>query len=128
MHGASGIQGLFNPSALGNQTIMKYRSFSSTAVAAMVLALSVGGAAALPARAEAQNGEQGQVRKERRAGNILSSRQIEKIVLPRMSGMQYIGPEYDPAAMAYRLKFIENGKVYYVDVDARTGRIIGQSN
>ncbi|WP_243796269.1 PepSY domain-containing protein [Novosphingobium mangrovi (ex Hu et al. 2023)] len=107
---------------------MKYRSFSSTAVAAMVLALSVGGTAALPAQAEAQNGEQGQVRKERRAGNILSSRQIEKIVLPRMSGMQYIGPEYDPAAMAYRLKFIENGKVYYVDVDARTGRIIGQSN
>ena len=44
-----------------------------------------------------------------------------------MAGMQYIGPEYDPAAMTYRLKFIKNGKVYFVDVDARTGRIIGQS-
>lgn len=79
------------------------------------------------ALASEPGGEQGQARKERQAGNILSIRQIEKIVLPRMSGMQYLGPEYDPAAMAYRLKFIENGKVHFVDVDARTGRVIGQT-
>ena len=71
--------------------------------------------------------EQGEVRKERRAGNILSIRQIEQAVLPQMSGMQYLGPEYDPAAMAYRLKFIQNGKVFFVDVDARSARIIGRS-
>ncbi|MFC0203766.1 PepSY domain-containing protein [Novosphingobium soli] len=80
----------------------------------------------VPARAE-QVGEQGEARRERKAGNILAIRQIEQIVLPRMGGMQYLGPEYDPAAMAYRLKFIKNGKVTFVDVDARTGRIIGQS-
>ena len=85
-------------------------------------------AASVPIAGAAEpGGEQGQARKERQAGNILSIRQIEKIVLPRMSGMQYLGPEYDPAAMAYRLKFIENGKVHFVDVDARTGRIIGQT-
>lgn len=125
---SSHIQGLFNPLALGNQTVMKQKSFSSRALALLALGLAVAPLAGLPIKADAQNGEQGQVRKERKAGNILSSRQIEKIVLPRMNGMQYIGPEYDPAAMAYRLKFIENGKVYYVDVDARTGRIIGQSH
>ena len=48
-------------------------------------------------------------------------------VLPAMPGMQYLGPEYDPAAMAYRLKFIRDGRVVFVDVDARTGRCIGQS-
>ncbi|MCJ2185968.1 PepSY domain-containing protein [Novosphingobium beihaiensis] len=86
------------------------------------------GAASLPVRAHADDsGEQGEARKERKAGNILSIRQIERIVLPRMGGKQYLGPDYDSAAMAYRLKFIQNGKVYYVDVDARTGRIIGQS-
>ena len=85
------------------------------------------GVAALPHPAHAESGEQGEARKERKAGNILSIRQIEKIVLPRMSGKQYLGPDYDPAAMAYRLKFIQDGKVYFVDVDARTGRIIGQS-
>ncbi|WP_409934954.1 PepSY domain-containing protein [Novosphingobium sp. 9] len=72
-------------------------------------------------------GDQGEVRKERRAGNVRSLREIEREILPRMAGMQYLGPEYDPAAMAYRLKFIRNGRVSFVDVDARTGRIIGQS-
>lgn len=41
--------------------------------------------------------------------------------------MEYLGPEEDPVSGAYRFKFINNGRVYFVDVDARTGRIIGQS-
>lgn len=80
----------------------------------------------VPAHAE-KGGEQGEVRRERQAGNVRSLRDIERQVVPRMSGMQYLGPEYDPAAMAYRLKFIDKGKVYFVDVDARTGRILSQT-
>ena len=79
-----------------------------------------------PAHAD-QYSEQGEVPKERRAGNVRSLRDIEREVLPQMPGMQYLGPEYDPAAMAYRLKFINNGKVFFVDVDARSGRIIGRT-
>jgi hypothetical protein len=94
---------------------------------ASILALAVLAFTPLPSASAEPGAEQGQARKERMAGNILSIRQIETIVLPRMSGMQYLGPEYDPAAMAYRLKFIENGRVHFVDVDARTGRIIGRS-
>jgi hypothetical protein len=61
-----------------------------------------------------------------RAGNVLSLRQIEGQVVPRMRGQQYLGPAYDSTAMAYRLKFIDQkGHVTYVDVDARTGRILG---
>ncbi len=71
-------------------------------------------------------GEQGQVRKELRAGNVRSLREIERQVLPVMKGMQYLGPEYDPTAMAYRLKFIRDGRVVFVDVDARSGVLIGQ--
>lgn len=82
---------------------------------------------ALPAHAD-QGSEQGQLRKDRRAGSVRSTREIEQIVLPQMGGMQYLGPEYDVAAMAYRLKFIRNGKVVFVDVDGRSGRIIGRSN
>ena len=37
-----------------------------------------------------------------------------------MQGAEYLGPAYDNAAMVYRLKFIRDGKVMYVDVDART--------
>ena len=72
------------------------------------------------------NGEQGQVRKEMRAGNVRSLREIEERVLPTMPGMQYLGPEYDPAAMAYRLKFIREGRVVFVDVDARSGTVLDQ--
>lgn len=71
--------------------------------------------------------EQGIARREMRAGNVRSLREIERRVLPTMNGMQYLGPEYDPAAMVYRLKFIRDGRVVFVDVDARSGSIISQS-
>lgn len=79
-----------------------------------------------PVLAEPGN-EQGQVRKEMRAGNVRPLREIERKVVPMMAGMQYLGPEYDPTAVAYRLKFIRNGRVIFVDVDARSGDIIRQS-
>jgi hypothetical protein len=80
-----------------------------------------------PAASAEPRNEQVQVRKDMRAGNVRSLRDIEKHVLPMMPNMQYLGPEYDPAAMAYRLKFINNGRVIFVDVDARSGRIIRTS-
>lgn len=71
--------------------------------------------------------DQGEARKEMRAGTQLSLREIEKRVLPQMKGAEYLGPAYDATARAYRLKFIREGRVTYVDVDARTGRIINRS-
>lgn len=71
--------------------------------------------------------EQNEARREMRAGNVLSLRQIEERVLPKMKGSEYLGPAYDSAARAYRLKFIKNGRVTYVDVDAKTGKIINRS-
>ncbi len=90
----------------------------------LLLALA---AVALPFSAPALAGpgdEQGQVRKEMRAGNVRSLREIEQRVLPTKPGMQYLGPEYDPVAMAYRLKFIHDGRVTFVDVDARSGQVL----
>lgn len=92
-------------------------------IALFALALLV---PALPARASASD-EQGQARKELRAGNVRSLREIEQRVLPSMPGAQYLGPEYDPAALAYRLKFIRDGRVIFVDVDARSGEVLRQS-
>lgn len=79
-----------------------------------------------PAFAQSR-GDQREVRKEMRAGNVQSLREIEKRILPRMRGMQYLGPEYDAATMAYRLKFINNGYVVFVDVDARSGQVLRNS-
>jgi uncharacterized membrane protein YkoI len=71
--------------------------------------------------------EQDKARKEMRAGTQLSLREIERRVLPQMENSEYLGPAYDSVARAYRLKFIKEGRVTYVDVDARTGRIINRS-
>ena len=73
------------------------------------------------------SGAQEKARREVRAGNVRSLREIEGAVLPQMHNAQYIGPEYDPAAYVYRLKFIKDGHVIFVDVDARSGQVIRQS-
>jgi uncharacterized membrane protein YkoI len=94
-----------------------------TLTAILLIALAV---PAAPALAQ-PGGEQKQVRKEARAGNVLPLRQLEQKVLPSMGGAQYLGPEYDPTVMVYRLKFIRDGRVIFVDIDARSGDILRQS-
>ena len=90
------------------------------------IALAVTGLAVAPVHAK--NGDdQGEARKEMKAGNVLSLREIERRVLPQMRDSEYLGPAYDATARAYRLKFIRDGRVTYVDVDARTGRVINRS-
>ena len=91
--------------------------------ALILIALAV---PAVPALAQA-GGEQKQVRREARAGNVMPLRQLEQKVLPMMGGAQYLGPEYDPTVMVYRLKFILDGRVIFVDIDARSGDILRQS-
>jgi uncharacterized membrane protein YkoI len=100
------------------------RTIISTLLGAALLAAGISGA---PALAQKKRDDQKNVREELEQGNVRSLRQIEQSVLPKMKGAQYLGPEYDSAAMAYRLKFIKDGRVTFVDVDARTGRILGIS-
>ncbi len=90
-------------------------------VAAAVLVTSVSPAFAINPKAEQQS-----ARKQMNDGKVLSLRQIESIILPRMKGMEYLGPEYDQDSKIYRLKFVDDGRVIFVDVDARTGAILRQ--
>jgi hypothetical protein len=50
---------------------------------------------------------------------------IERRVLPFMGDADYLGPEF--RGDTYRLKFMRNGRVIWIDVNAATGRIIGRS-
>jgi hypothetical protein len=95
------------------------RFFVGTALLAIALAP--------PVAAQKQRSDQGAARKESQAGHILKSREIEARILPMMGNAEYLGFAYDSTAMAYRLKFIREGKVLFVDVDARSGRIIQKS-
>lgn len=98
-----------------------------------LLALSLSAAIALalppavPGWAQQPKSDQGAARKEAQAGHILKSREIEARILPMMGGAEYLGFAYDSTAMAYRLKFIRDRRVLFVDVDARSGRIIQRS-
>ncbi len=44
----------------------------------------------------------------------------------RVPGAQFIGAEFDPRALVYRLKYMRGSEVIWIDVDARTGRPIGR--
>ncbi len=106
----------------------RIRSFFAGVLAAFSLATLLGvPASAAGIQQDQSRSDQGEARKEMKAGNQLSLREIERRVLPRMRGSEYLGPAYDSSARAYRLKFIKDGRVTYVDVDARTGRIINRS-
>ncbi|MEO1219939.1 MAG: PepSY domain-containing protein [Pseudomonadota bacterium] len=112
---------------------MTTRRFLLAAMGGAALTVMLGAGAATTAVAagvtaqEQTRTDQGTARREMRAGNQLSLREIEKRVLPTMRGAEYLGPSYDSTARAYRLKFIRDGRVTYVDVDARTGRVISRT-
>ena len=60
-----------------------------------------------------------------REGRSMPLPQLERRVMPFMGGADYLGPELNGGT--YRLKFIQNGQVIWVDVDAQSGRIIRRS-
>ena len=101
---------------------MKHLARLASAPLAVALAVT----ALAPAEAKPRRDAQEEVRKDMREGSVRSLRDIERRVLPTKQGMQYLGPEYDPAAMAYRLKFIRDGRVVFVDVDARSGQVLSE--
>ena len=58
-------------------------------------------------------------------GRAMPLPQLERRVRPFMGGADYLGPELNGGT--YRMKFMENGRVIWVDVDPQTGRIIRRS-
>lgn len=62
-----------------------------------------------------------------RSGNILPFPEIRHRVMPRMGGASLMGFDYHEGSAVYTLKLMRGGSVIWVDVDARTGAIIGRS-
>jgi hypothetical protein len=60
-----------------------------------------------------------------RDGRSMPLPKLERRVMPFMGGADYLGPEFN--GETYRLKFMQNGRVIWVDVDAATGRILRRS-
>lgn len=58
-------------------------------------------------------------------GRSMPLPKIERRVMPFMDGADYLGPEFN--GRTYRLKFMRNGRLIWVDVDPETGKIVGRS-
>jgi uncharacterized membrane protein YkoI len=99
---------------------MLYRS--SVVLALSLLMPLVGSAQAGPHR-----GEHEAAYSAARSGNILPFPEIKHRVMPRMGDASLMGFDYDERAAIYTLKLMRGGSVIWVDVDARTGTIIGRS-
>ncbi|MHA6718899.1 PepSY domain-containing protein [Sphingomonas sp. RS6] len=71
-----------------------------------------------------QDRSQGAASERRQRGQNLPSREIERRVIPRMPGAQYLGFDYDPGTDVYTLKFLRNGSVIWVMVDGHSGQVL----
>jgi hypothetical protein len=92
----------------------------------LIVAL-IGAAASLPAEARPPHREQDAALRAMQEGRILPLRTIEHMVVSKMRGFTYLGPELDVASARYRLKFMRGAQVIWIDVDGRTGNILGHS-
>ena len=75
-----------------------------------------------------QHRDQDQAWQARRQGHILPLKEIERRVVPTIAGAQYIGVDFDPETAVYTLKFLRNGAVIWVDVDGRSGQVVGRTD
>ena len=95
-----------------------------TRLKTLAAALIGAGLFASPALAERPR-DQDRAFEAAREGRSMPLPKIERRVMPFMGGADYLGPEFN--GRTYRLKFMRDGRVIWVDVDAATGKIKGRS-
>ncbi|CAM8644465.1 MULTISPECIES: hypothetical protein [Sphingobium] len=105
---------------------MKWNSLPRSLTVAIAAALALG--VAIPA-ADAGNrrDEQDAARRAMLDGQVMPFAMIKRRVDATMGGATYVGSEFNPSSNRYRLKYVKDGKVMWVDADGRTGDIIGMA-
>lgn len=78
-----------------------------------------------PAALGNQRDEQDAARRAMLEGQTMPFSVIKRRVDAAMGGATYLGAEFNPASNRYRLKYVKDGKVVWVDADGRTGDITG---
>jgi uncharacterized membrane protein YkoI len=94
----------------------------SVLAAAMLLAAPADAQERRPRLSATRGGEQVEAYRQAQQGEILPLPEIRARV--RVRGADFIGADFD--GRIYRLKFMRGGEVIWIDVDARTGQIIGR--
>src|SRR3954454_10385782 len=105
-----------------------------TLLAAAAIAVGLTGAPALaerprdaapPASAGGPGRDSDRAFRATQQGRSMPLPQLERKVMPFMGGADYLGPEINGGGVT-RMKFMQNGRVIWVDVDGQ-GRIIRRS-
>ena len=102
--------------------MVKFKSF--------VGALLAGALLAVPASAQkARRGDQDDAWQALHNKAERPLRSIENSIVPGMKarGADYIGPEYHAEESRYRLKFMHGSSVIWIDVDAKSGNVVGRA-
>ena len=89
----------------------------------LLAAALAGGLASAPALADPPR-DADRAFQAKREGRSMPLPQLERRVMPMMGGADYLGPEMN--GNTYRFKFMQNGRVIWVDVDGQ-GRVIRRS-
>ncbi|EQB30258.1 hypothetical protein M529_20530 [Sphingobium ummariense RL-3] len=90
------------------------------------LGAALAAAAMIPvADAGGRRDEQDAARRAMLEGQVMPFAMIKRRVDAQMAGATYVGSEFNPSTNRYRLKYVKDGKVMWVDADGRTGDIIG---
>lgn len=92
--------------------------------------IAAAGLAVSPSVAFAQRGlqrdEQSGAYRAMQQGQVLPFPEIRRRVEINVTGAQFIGVEII-GGMIYRLKYMRGAEVIWIDVDARTGRIVART-
>ena len=78
------------------------------------------------APATAQQRDQDEAYKAARSGAIRPLGEIIARVTPKVRGT-FLGSDFESGTRTYRLKYMREGSVVVVDVDARSGQVLGMS-
>ena len=96
----------------------------------LLVLLAAAGLAAAPAHASAQRGlqrdEQNNAYRAMQQGQALPLPEIRRRVSITVPNAQFIGVEVI-GGMIYRLKYMRGADVIFIDVDARSGRIVART-
>ncbi|HEY0111976.1 MAG TPA: hypothetical protein VGB59_02360 [Allosphingosinicella sp.] len=96
-------------------------------VSTLILAACAAAATAAIAEVGPREREQETAFRATRDGRFIPLRAIEARIVPLMNGFSYLGPELDARSGRYRLKFLRGQRVVWIDIDARSGEVVGKS-
>lgn len=105
----------------------------SMLMATVALVLATGPVGARPRERPPEGAFEGRPRppesafEARQQGRILPLPEIEARIRQQMRDADYLGPELDTFSGIYRLKFLRGDRVIWIDVDGRTGQVVGTS-